>query len=386
MDTGQAREFFEKYGPAAAYVEIENPNGDRGMGSAFHVGEGIFVTARHVVEGSKILEIGMTESTYIPMEDGDEESPSLVNLHVKGEYRRAFRVDNGKLSLKSGPHFHADENVDVAVFQVEEIDPRTPVVMLGSHLDDWLGESDFVLTEAIVLGYPPIPMSKRPPLVGARAEVNAQVDLYDTPYVHFVLSATARGGFSGGMAFSEYGFVLGMVTKSLTENEGSVESGYMAVIGVEPIYECLASHCLLPDIQAEEWGGFWESSAVRFYDASTHLGGPGKLVSGGIDLIDSGKRVAIAVSCDSELLRERISSALMSLLRSSGAVVTSPYRQSVRFDFPERDEQSIALSHLAFRAAMEILISANHLPISMPSDLAEIFPEYALEIPHEPGC
>jgi len=51
MDTSRARELFQKYGAAVAYVEVESTTGERGLGSAFHVGEGVFVTARHVVDG-----------------------------------------------------------------------------------------------------------------------------------------------------------------------------------------------------------------------------------------------------------------------------------------------------------------------------------------------
>ena len=73
-----------------------------------------------------------------------------------------------------------------------------PWVPFGNHLDDWLGSDDFVLAGAVLLGYPPIPFATAPYLVAARAEVNAQVDLRGSQHVHFVLSATPRGGFSGG--------------------------------------------------------------------------------------------------------------------------------------------------------------------------------------------
>jgi hypothetical protein len=54
-------------------------NGDQGIGSAFHVGEGVFVTARHVVEGMTIRELGITESTYVRLE-GAEAAPFLDSL------------------------------------------------------------------------------------------------------------------------------------------------------------------------------------------------------------------------------------------------------------------------------------------------------------------
>jgi hypothetical protein len=43
-----------------AYLAIER-QGNAKIGSAFHIGEGVFVTARHVVENATITEIGITD-------------------------------------------------------------------------------------------------------------------------------------------------------------------------------------------------------------------------------------------------------------------------------------------------------------------------------------
>lgn len=55
MDSRQARRLYAEHSTALAYVDVEKPNGTRGIGSAFHVGNNVFVTARHVVHGNKIL-------------------------------------------------------------------------------------------------------------------------------------------------------------------------------------------------------------------------------------------------------------------------------------------------------------------------------------------
>jgi S1-C subfamily serine protease len=44
-----------------AYVAVER-DGKAGIGSAFHVGDGIFVTARHVLENAVVAEIKMTDT------------------------------------------------------------------------------------------------------------------------------------------------------------------------------------------------------------------------------------------------------------------------------------------------------------------------------------
>src|SRR4051794_25472985 len=59
MDTSRARELYNKYRAAVAYVAIETTHGDQRIGTAYHVGEGIWITARHVVDGNKVLEIGV---------------------------------------------------------------------------------------------------------------------------------------------------------------------------------------------------------------------------------------------------------------------------------------------------------------------------------------
>jgi hypothetical protein len=173
-------------------------------------------------------------------------------LYLDGDgVRPAHAVDNGEMQLVSGPYFHPNEHVDVAAFKVAEIDSYTPVVKLGSNFDNMLNRSSLVLTEAIVLGYPPVPMTRHPVLIGARAEVNAAIDLYDVPYSHIVLSSMPRGGFSGGPAISEHDVALGVVTRSLDMNNNPPELGFMAVLGVDPIYALLAEHKLLPDCQLE---------------------------------------------------------------------------------------------------------------------------------------
>lgn len=66
MNSGIAHDLYLKYCAAMAYVAVEKPDGSHGIGSAFHVGEGVFVTARHVVEGNQILEVASTAHAYVP--------------------------------------------------------------------------------------------------------------------------------------------------------------------------------------------------------------------------------------------------------------------------------------------------------------------------------
>lgn len=108
------------------------------------------------------------------------------------------------------------------------------------------------------MGYPPIPMSTRPFLFATVGEVNALVDLYGgTTHPHFLVSSMARGGLSGAPALIAYDELnqeggtaaLGLVTESLVQSDHAVESGYMAVLTVEPIYTCLDAHSMVPAAQ-----------------------------------------------------------------------------------------------------------------------------------------
>lgn len=236
-----AREHFSRYRGCVAYIETQGQSGDVGIGTCFHVGEGIFVTAAHVIRGRTITDIGF--------DDG------LTTLHLLEKPEHWGTKTSGSVNILSGPHFHSDERVDVACFKAEPF-PRE-WIPLGGHLDDWMGQYDFVLYQTLVLGYPPVPFSDRPVLVAARGEINAMIDKYSGPHPHFIVSCMARGGFSGGPALIAYNegnddtgtAVLGVVTESLTSNGQSAELGYMAVLSVEPIYDCLESAGLRPVMQ-----------------------------------------------------------------------------------------------------------------------------------------
>ena len=66
-----------------AYVAAQAADGSFRRGSAFHVGEGVFVTARHVVENLRIIEV----AAKVGQESKESLQPSSPNeLVVKRNF------------------------------------------------------------------------------------------------------------------------------------------------------------------------------------------------------------------------------------------------------------------------------------------------------------
>jgi hypothetical protein len=237
-----AKAIFEHYGSAVAYVIVEDDAGNEAIGSAFHVGDGVYITARHVVEGRRIREIGLGMQFYFP--------DSMGNVQIRGSEGKFRTVPQGTWRVSRGPFYHPDPSVDVAALVTERAD--CAVIPLGTHLDDWISDRAFMLADVVIMGYPPIPLSRQPTLVAARGEVNAVVDQYSGRHPRFIVSVMARGGFSGGICMVEWDFALGVVTEALARDGHPSELGYLSVLTVEPIYVCLDEHRILPGAQ---WHG-----------------------------------------------------------------------------------------------------------------------------------
>ncbi len=262
MNSKEAQKLFLEYSNSVAYVEIEKENGDLGIGTCFHIGDGVFVTARHVVENFKILDVKLTEP--VPVSD-EEYFRDILKVDVTNDYIAEYNKMVGNilkatpkfkhylssLNVSDGPFFHEDENVDLAVFKVDSIHESAGVVKLGIHYDDWVHRGVWHLSEAIILGYPPIPMVNQPVLVASKAEIHTFVYPRHSPHLHFLLSATPRGGFSGGVAIHENGTLLGVITSALVENNLPEQNGFFAVLSIETIITFLENIDLMPRIQKQ---------------------------------------------------------------------------------------------------------------------------------------
>jgi hypothetical protein len=360
MDSSNGQKLFQRYAPCMAFVAVTDTEGNEAIGSAFHVGDGVFVTARHVVEDG-VKEVRSTHALRRPLNEAipeysDDQIKDIANTIGQ---EPTWPVFQGPLRLTRGPFFHSDAGIDVAVFATEGLHPETPYVLLGSHLDDWLSPNALVMSEVLILGYPPIPLTREPHLVAARAEINALVTLAVNSKVHFIVSATPRGGFSGGLALSEYDFALGVISSSLIENHEAAERGFMAVISVESIYECLAEHKLLPEAQKQGWDDFWNTDNWGYVIEIDH--GMRELVAD-VSLYDDGNRVYVGLYCR-ELVA--MNEGLQSIARASHDKQKDVARTSdmhARITFEGDHDEALAVAREAVTAACAAMSALGYKP------------------------
>jgi hypothetical protein len=183
---------------AVVFVEVKKPNNDRDIGTAFHIGSGYFVTARHVIEGNEITKVGQ----------GDLAGRTRINPD-RGTTRNtdfpAFDVHSPRVDRFT----HPNDNVDVAIFRLNEnLGVRGPAHDFRPHIEladnvDAFSDRELLMTAVRVLGYPRIPRAMDPPpLVTSPGEICAVASDQDDKKRHLIVSSMARGGFSGGPVLS----------------------------------------------------------------------------------------------------------------------------------------------------------------------------------------
>lgn len=230
---------YRQFLPTMVRIVVEKENGDFDMGAGFHIGDGFIATAKHVVHGHKT--VTLTGEWY-----GGKQI-SIKNFYYPADDDTDVAVAETDFSLAdymSDRHLILDsQDAPVAYEKLDH-------VPLALYWDDHLGV-DFIMSSVMLLGYPRIPFSKEAVVVAARGEVNAIIDKYPAERskpssVQFIMSTTARGGFSGGPAISEYGFCMGICTEALTSDGKYIETGFTAVNSLEPLFNLLIHNKIYP--------------------------------------------------------------------------------------------------------------------------------------------
>ena len=226
---------YPYFSPCIVCLVTEDSSGVQSIGTAFHIGDGYLVTARHVVEGRKIVNL-LTSHASVTISSIRQIYPSDQNVDL------ALLCSDFSLD-----HYMNQTKIMISGQEVEKIDH----LLLGGHLDDFIDDG-LVLLPIIVFGHPLIPLSPGPVLVAARGEINAVVDTYiGSPHPLFVISPLARAGFSGGPVILGESYVLGVVTSSLLRDEAPAEVGFHAALTVEPIWNLLFENRIFPASNGE---------------------------------------------------------------------------------------------------------------------------------------
>lgn len=210
------RDIYLKAKGAIAYVVVETREGDESIGTAFHIGDGYLITAKHVLEGNRIKEIVITQPLSA--------STGCHDDHLSEEIRpRVLKV--------AGDPKLADGDVDVAVIRVEAGE-NIPAIKISSTDDIYQSEDILLLSRVTCVGYPPIPLTIHPFQVAVDGRINALVRVRGSKYLTYVISATSRGGFSGGPLIDESGCAIGLVTESLVRDNHPVEAGFFTCLSI----------------------------------------------------------------------------------------------------------------------------------------------------------
>lgn len=290
--------YIQAAGAIAFVSVVDRQTGNMGIGTAFHVGKGIFVTAKHVIEGKDFVEVATTKRAIKKVFRGKIKETSASYSSPK------------KFEVIDGPYLATNEKSDIALFQVNLNGEDLPKLQLDALTNYFIDDNTYLLEDVLVIGYPPIPCSNFPIQVATKATVNAVVDVRQSEAPHFIVSALARGGFSGGPVISAKGQVIGIVTESLVLNGGPAESGFMSVLSIETVIDELENHYNFDLIENNIWrleDGF-VLHAVKFNSPNsiTNELNP-RLHDTEIHVYDDGRDLYVQIECeDQKVLGESI--------------------------------------------------------------------------------
>lgn len=223
--------FFSLYSQCLVCIESVDASEGSCVGSAFHIGDGYLVTARHVVQDRRLTAAIPYGSATLDLDSIEIIYPSDESVDL------AILRSNFSLEPHRRTRYWGRDDVH-KIYRIE----------LGYHLDDWIDDG-LTLAEVVMLGYPPIPLSRSPVLVAVAGHVNAVIDPYiGSNHPLFIVSPTPRGGFSGGpVLVRRGGWLLGVTTSSLLRGPFETELGYSAALTVEPLWKLLAENNIVLD-------------------------------------------------------------------------------------------------------------------------------------------
>lgn len=183
----------------------EKANGDPDIGTAYYIGDNLFVTAAHCITGLKRFKL-LIKNKPIALEEVwffDGIDPEIYDLSI----------------VKAG------KEVDLPPFMLDEAS---------------------VLDSVLVMGYPPIPGFDAV-LVSEKAFISTdlqqlmtktsegQVVAVETSYMsqmeYFIINARVKGGNSGGPVINKLGKVVGTIFQLPMDSQGGSDGGRYDLMG-----------------------------------------------------------------------------------------------------------------------------------------------------------
>lgn len=196
---------FEAFKESVVPIECIKSNGDYDLGTAFYIGNNMFVTAAHCV--TKL-----------------EKFRLLIG-------NNPIKLKEVWLSTKDNPDIY---DLAIIIAEAPEIRPF--------QLD-----KPNVLDNVLLMGYPPIP-GMNPVLISEKASIGTDLQRliektaigqiaaepassYFSPMDYFIINARVKGGNSGSPVINEYGKVVGMVFEIPFDSKGGSDSGRYDIMG-----------------------------------------------------------------------------------------------------------------------------------------------------------
>jgi hypothetical protein len=275
-----------------AYVTVQTSEGDESIGTAFHIGQGYFITAKHVVFNNTIIEVGITQPhnkivEYHAAPLSEEERPQILKVCLE-------------------PVFLESDVDDVAVFKVEKYE-SIPSILLSSTHDIHQSEDLALLTNVLCVGYPPIPITVHPFQVAVKSTISSLIIMRGSQYLSYVIATMARGGFSGGPIINDRGEAIGVVTDSLCRNDQVVETGFMACISISAAAELALKYGWDPD-DHEYYRDIESLATIKLALTNTARLNP-HAFDLKLSVYDDNRDVFIEVSCFDESVRNLVISS-----------------------------------------------------------------------------
>lgn len=338
--------YIESSSAIAFIAVIDDKTEKEGIGTAFHVGEGIFVTARHVVEGKEIKEIATTKR--------------IIENYQEGKFEELSETTRNPYYFKiiDGPHFPNDKELDIALLKVDLLGVDLPALNLDEMTSYRINDNTYILDEVLIIGYPPIPFTIAPIQITSKARVNAVIDVHHSQHPHLIVSAIARGGFSGGPVLAKSGQVIGIVTESLIMNGESTESGFMSILCIEPVIkELINVYNFDLDAHNINWNAWWEPLYAAKLSNTTSPNNQlnPRISDAGIYLYDDDRDVFAEIKCDNPQILEEALIAFKKICEID--IDDEDSASTFRRFFPDGSEYTLQKAALS---AVQVFLDGNY--------------------------